>query len=69
MRTLTPTACAALALAAACLWAMPARAGQSYDNCTGTSDTLPAIISAEGRPRRFPKEWVAAFMPGGPDLE
>jgi acyl-CoA thioester hydrolase len=28
-----------------------------------------AIISASGRPRRFPKEWVAAFMPGGPDLE
>jgi acyl-CoA thioester hydrolase len=23
-----------------------------------------AIISANGRPRRFPKEWVAAFMPG-----
>ena len=48
MRTLTPTACAALALAAACLWAMPARAGQSYDNCTGTIDTLPAIISTQG---------------------
>lgn len=24
-----------------------------------------AIISPEGRPRRFPKEWVAAFMPKG----
>lgn len=23
-----------------------------------------AIISENGRPRRFPKEWVAAFMPG-----
>jgi acyl-CoA thioester hydrolase len=23
-----------------------------------------AIISETGRPRRFPKEWVAAFMPG-----
>ena len=24
-----------------------------------------AIISASGRPRRFPREWVAAFMPKG----
>ena len=24
-----------------------------------------AIISDSGRPRRFPKEWVEAFMPGG----
>jgi acyl-CoA thioester hydrolase len=24
-----------------------------------------AIIGADGRPRRFPKEWVAAFMPAG----
>ena len=23
-----------------------------------------AIISESGRPRRFPKEWIAAFMPG-----
>lgn len=23
-----------------------------------------AIVSESGRPRRFPKEWVAAFMPG-----
>lgn len=24
-----------------------------------------AIIGANGRPRRFPKEWIAAFMPRG----
>jgi acyl-CoA thioester hydrolase len=24
-----------------------------------------AIIGENGRPRRFPREWVAAFMPGG----
>lgn len=24
-----------------------------------------AIIGADGRPRRFPREWIAAFMPGG----
>lgn len=24
-----------------------------------------AIIGADGRPRRFPREWMAAFMPGG----
>lgn len=24
-----------------------------------------AIISESGRPRRFPKEWIAAFMPSG----
>lgn len=23
-----------------------------------------AIVSESGRPRRFPKEWIAAFMPG-----
>jgi len=27
-----------------------------------------AIIGEGGRPRRFPKEWVAAFMPQGQDL-
>ncbi|MEO3389186.1 tol-pal system-associated acyl-CoA thioesterase [Mesorhizobium sp. CAU 1741] len=26
-----------------------------------------AIISESGRPRRFPREWLAAFMPGAPD--
>ena len=26
-----------------------------------------AIISESGRPRRFPKEWVEAFMPGAAD--
>jgi acyl-CoA thioester hydrolase len=26
-----------------------------------------AIIGEGGRPRRFPKEWVAAFMPAGAD--
>lgn len=25
-----------------------------------------AIIGEGGRPRRFPKEWIAAFMPAGP---
>lgn len=25
-----------------------------------------AIMSEAGRPRRFPKEWIAAFMPAGP---
>src|SRR5690606_22462852 len=25
-----------------------------------------AIISESGRPRRFPKEWIAAFMPSAP---
>jgi acyl-CoA thioester hydrolase len=24
-----------------------------------------AIMSQAGRPRRFPKEWIAAFMPKG----
>jgi acyl-CoA thioester hydrolase len=24
-----------------------------------------AIIGENGRPRRFPKEWIAAFMPKG----
>jgi len=24
-----------------------------------------AIVSENGRPRRFPKEWIAAFMPNG----
>jgi acyl-CoA thioester hydrolase len=24
-----------------------------------------AIISESGRPRRFPREWVSAFMPRG----
>jgi len=27
-----------------------------------------AIIGETGRPRRFPKEWVAAFLPGGNGL-
>jgi len=26
-----------------------------------------AIVGESGRPRRFPKEWIAAFMPGGRD--
>lgn len=24
-----------------------------------------AIIGTDGRPRRFPREWIASFMPGG----
>lgn len=38
----------AAVLAAAMLWPTPARSAQSYDNCTGTIEAFPAVISTQG---------------------
>jgi hypothetical protein len=38
----------AAVLASACLWASPAQAAMSYDNCTNFVATLPATISTQG---------------------
>ena len=35
------------------------------DELLGEAKVEAAIISEAGRPRRFPKEWLAAFVPGG----
>ena len=35
-------------LASVCLWASPAKAGMSYDNCTNFVASLPATISTQG---------------------
>lgn len=43
----TPTTVAVL-IAAACLFQSPAMAAESYDNCTGFIDSIPATISTQG---------------------
>jgi acyl-CoA thioester hydrolase len=30
-----------------------------------TAEVEAAIVGENGRPRRFPKEWISAFLPGG----
>jgi acyl-CoA thioester hydrolase len=34
------------------------------DDVLVTARVEAAIVGEGGRPRRFPKEWIAAFMPG-----
>src|SRR5687768_721081 len=46
--SLSRLSAAVLVLLALCTSAPAARAGESYDNCTGTIDALPATITTQG---------------------